>query len=505
MQPRSPKTFTTRVASEGLLNVFKSLLLLGIAAVSTPIIIRTIGGANYGLLALAISVTGYVALAEFGIQTEVSRQVAKLGSTTRQVNESVAKGFWTLLFHASIAFLVLAGVFFSRRTLFHSLRPAEYHSFDTSFLILGVSFCVSLPGLACLGYLTGSGQVRLASSIQVVSRLLAASTSVLLVLLGHGAPGASAGLAVGMIFTSTLALVAVLAERGPACIRPPTQFRRMAKKSPENVTLFTWMAAMTLISGADPIVVSLTAHDDLGSYALASQLNILAILVLGAVFVPLVPALAARSTPNDQQMLATLHRLSTAGIFSLGTTLMFLAPNVLPLLGGASLGAAATSAGLLLLVATMIRQVPAPLALHALNSDQHKVTRAAAVVEALINLPASLMLGFRFGSIGVALGTLAGALSSVLFYAFAGFPRETLGSRNSRFWVASTLKATAALLPFVLLAVVLRSPSNLAPRLALVPVACLTLCFVALERNDRALLLSIPESMSPWRTPPAEQ
>ena len=486
VRPEPSANLMARVAREGALNTFKSVALVVLSAVSTPILIRKIGGDSYGLLSLALSVTGYVALAEFGIQADTSRQVAVHQRADDAVDVEISRAFWILAFHGVLALVGFFTVFAVRRTLFSSVAPNEYHAFDRSLLILGVASCVSLPSAALMGYLNGTGRVGSAGTVQVISRLVSVGVAIALAFMGFGAPGVALALAFGLVVTFLLSMFAVVRERGLRCLRRPRKVRSYTKKTPQSITLFVWMAATTVITGADPIIVSMTDHTSLGFYSLASQLNGLVVTVLGGLLLPLIPALAIKSQHDSSKLLEAMYRLSSGGILAMAVAMMLVAPFTLRILGGRSLGDAAITSTVLLLSTTMIRQLPAPLALYSLNGDNHFITRAAAVVEAVVNITASVFLGYRFGAKGVAIGTVIGGFSSLAFYSIAGFPGRFRSGRNSRFWVSTTLRMWGICLPFVGLATVdVALARNPVIRLIAAPVAAAMLFFFGLTSDDR--------------------
>jgi O-antigen/teichoic acid export membrane protein len=105
----------------------------------------------------------------------------------------------------------------------------------------------------------------------------------------------------------------------------------------------------------------------------------------------------------------------------------------------------------ILLVANIVRQLCAPYATMVVATARQRVATASAITEAAVNLAASIWLAKHYGAMGVAAGTLIGAVAGIAmhFAVSMHYTQNIAVSRLKLFWsgmVRPSLMAIPSLL-----------------------------------------------------------
>jgi O-antigen/teichoic acid export membrane protein len=100
-------------------------------------------------------------------------------------------------------------------------------------------------------------------------------------------------------------------------------------------------------------------------------------------------------------------------LIALGAWLIVVGRAAFPLWVGPRLGEAALPLFTLLIAANVVRNTPAPYAHYLVATAQQRKILLAPLLEGGSNLVASVLLAWRYGAMGVAIGTLIGAVVGV--------------------------------------------------------------------------------------------
>lgn len=116
--------------------------------VYTPVMLRLLGQAEYGLYSLSNSVIGYLTLLSFGFGTTIVRYIAKYRAEGRKREEEEAFGFFLMLYSA-LALLVMAGgmivSFFADGIFEKGLTGGEISKMRILTLIMAFNTALSFP------------------------------------------------------------------------------------------------------------------------------------------------------------------------------------------------------------------------------------------------------------------------------------------------------------------------------------------------------------------------
>ena len=161
----------------------------------TPIVLRLLGQAEYGLYSLAGSVVGYLTLLSLGFGNTITRYLSKYRAEGNLDAERKTFGFF-LIVYAALSILVLAGGFFiSQNTqLFfdQSLTPTEIKKLKALTMIMAASTAISFPHSTLYAVITAHERFQFRQTVEILFAI--AVPMVNLVALSTGF--ASVGLAV---------------------------------------------------------------------------------------------------------------------------------------------------------------------------------------------------------------------------------------------------------------------------------------------------------------------
>ena len=114
----------------------------------TPIVLKLLGQAEYGLYSLASSVIGYLSLLSFGFGNTITRYLSKYRAEGDMESERKTAGFFLLVYGGLSVLVLLCGVIISQNAaLFFdkSLTSAEMEKLRVLTLIMAVNTAISFP------------------------------------------------------------------------------------------------------------------------------------------------------------------------------------------------------------------------------------------------------------------------------------------------------------------------------------------------------------------------
>jgi O-antigen/teichoic acid export membrane protein len=193
--------------------------------------------------------------------------------------------------------------------------------------------------------------------------------------------------------------------------------------------LSVWSVAMLLVTGLDLTIVGIFQYSAVAYYAVAAGLVTFLIGLQNAVCSALMPAAAVLHARGDSHALGRmLIRSSRYGTFLLvitGLPLMLFASPILRYWVGQGYAVQGSKYLIVLVLANIIRLFMTPYAVTLIGTGQQRLVILAPIMEGVTNLIASVVLGYLLGAIGVAYGTLCGAVVGVLANMFYSMPRTT--------------------------------------------------------------------------------
>ena len=171
----------------------------------TPIMLRMLGEAEYGLYSLSGAAVGYLSLLSFGFGSTILRYLSLYRAKGEVENERKAFGFF-LLVYTIVAVLVMAGgVILSNNIegIFHrGLTPDELLKMKKLVLIMAFSTAITFPVSVFSSVVMAHERYVFRKLIEMLSTILAPVANLIALYLGYS----SVGMAVAGVITHTLML-----------------------------------------------------------------------------------------------------------------------------------------------------------------------------------------------------------------------------------------------------------------------------------------------------------
>jgi len=131
-----------------LLSYFSIFLTFTVGLIYTPILIRWLGQADYGLYSLVLAFASYLTLMDMGIGNSIVRYIARNRVTGNSKKESDLIGQFLKFFLLISLLTLIVGFYLSMKapTIFqNSLEDSEINIAQTMIIILTINFSLSFP------------------------------------------------------------------------------------------------------------------------------------------------------------------------------------------------------------------------------------------------------------------------------------------------------------------------------------------------------------------------
>lgn len=410
-----------------LLNVgstnFLPIINIGAALITTPILLRSLGKNDYGIWVLLQSFIHWLSLAQFGFNTTLVRDLAAIRSVPERqerVKAMVSSTFWA---SAGIAFLLLLITlaitpFFGQ--IFNTDPQKTWEMILAFYLIFMVFVCNYLnSNITCLFF---------AHDKYYMKMLIGAggniTTAILIIALFLSYDCGIAHLAGITLFTALLQFVmtAFLAYRIWNFVPSPKQFdvqiiRNMFR--PSLGYFIISLASLVIFKGDNLIIGAFLPLESLAVYAIAYSMVDYAMRFIWNFSDLLSPSLSSCYYSGDKfrlrklflkLMLITLCMTSVAAV-----CLYLIGPWLLKIWVGEDNVVARPI--LNIFIVTMFSYCITHACGVFINSiGKHNPVTWASSIEAVLNIIISLALLPAYGTLGVALGTLAAHLLTTAWF-----------------------------------------------------------------------------------------
>lgn len=450
------KSFRLTVVKNALANVARGAVGALVAVVVPPFLTRALTPEKYGAWALVLQLAAYVGYLQFGIQTAVGRFVARENERTdfyhrdRIVNTALA-----VLSAACFCALVLIGTLLVALPKFFPQMPASlYREVRIALALVGGSLAVGLPADVFNGILVGLRRYDILAAIVAGPKVLSAILMVLVARRGGGIPGMA--LCIASVNLASYVVLWRLYRRFAPDIRLSSHLvSREATRELAGycVSLTVWSFAMLLVSGLDLTLVGAFDFKKMAFYAVAASLVTFVAGLQNAVFGAMMPSFAVLHARGASRELGRMVIDATRyGIFLLllsGLPLLFAAKSILQIWVGPLYVEQSTILLRLLVIANVLRLSTTPYVVALIGTGQQRLVIVTPLLEGFVNFSVSVLAGYYLGAVGVALGTLVGAVVGVAGIVFYNIPRTTEVQFNVREYVLdSLLKPVLCIFPF---------------------------------------------------------
>jgi O-antigen/teichoic acid export membrane protein len=369
-----------------------------------------------------LQMSAIAAYFDFGLQTILGRFVAQ--AEERGEDETLSKLASTSMMLLTIASLFpLAACAIALPLLpqvFHSSSIGILHEIQNGTVILVIGTALSLPLSACTGLLVGLHKNEIPALAIGASRLLGALT--VIVCARHTESLASLALCL-----ASWNLIGGLAQllwvkRLIPSLKLTRQFYDgdLAKTLVrQSLALMVLLLCMILINNVDLTIVAHVKFIAVGPYSIATTVTTFLYGLNASVCAAFYAPIAVMQQRNDQVGIRTsLERLTLfTSLINVGmiVTNYLLGRALLILWVGPAYMPTAFPILQVLLIANAIRLIASPFAAGVIATGRHKALISGTAIEAAVNLPLSILGAIVMGPIGVAYGTLVGAIVGVVW------------------------------------------------------------------------------------------
>lgn len=374
----------------------------------------------YAAWVLIIQLGAYVSYFDLGIQISVSKFVAEHDAKGEhlQAGRYASAGLALMLLAGILGSVLTFGLAWQIPRLFSAMPATLFPQVRIGLVLVGLSLSF---GLVCSVYsavFLGLQRYWIPTLITIFNRVLFAIVIVLAVSVRGNLE--IMGLATALV-NVVAGVVQALAWKKRAS-HVPVSLSLLDIGILKNVARYCSLQsvstiAMFCITGLDIVIVGHFDYVQTAYYSIASLPTSFLLLIISSFLSPFIPASSALSTRfSPAQMgnfLARITRYNTIGLLLIGLFLMVFAFPILRLWVGFDYAAHTVTYLRILILANVVRNLCGPYATMVAATGSQKSVVAAAVSEALVNLGSSLYLAWRFGAIGVAIGTVIGAFVSV--------------------------------------------------------------------------------------------
>jgi O-antigen/teichoic acid export membrane protein len=482
-----------RVAKNAGANLIRGGASGAVAIFLPAVLVRHMSQLNYSVWVLVLQVGAYSSYLEFGLQTAVGRYIAIADENRDRVQRDTifSTAFAGLSIAAALAIILLVAATLGAATLFPAVPATLLPQAQCALLMVGVSLALGLPSSAWTAVFVGLQRNELVAAVTVAAKLLSAIGLVFAVL--RGASLVEMAAVVSAVNLASYLFLCLLGKRFSAIALRLGLVTKSAAKELFGYCfgLSIWSFAMMLINGLDLILVGRFELGALAPYAVASTLVTFIAGMHGAIISATMPHAAVLHARQDSagigRVVVSATRLGVLLLALTGMPLLIYARPLLQIWVGGRYAAQTYVPLAILLIANIIRLTGLPYATAVAATGQQRLVITSPLLEGLSNLLASVMLGMKFGAIGVAMGTLIGAVVGMFGHIFYNMPRtrKKILLSTHHFIVAAICLPAMATLPLLALAAyswkrTTTTPSTFAIALA----ASLFLCAAAMFATE---------------------
>jgi O-antigen/teichoic acid export membrane protein len=459
---------------------------------------------TYGAWVLILQLSAYVGYLDLGVQTAVSRYIAEFEAKQDYAGrDRCASAGLVITLGASALGGVLAIILaWQVPAVLRSMPHALDHDVRLGVLFVGVSLSASLATSVFVAIFLGLQRYQIMMVITITSRLLFGAVICAAVASHSGLAAMGAAAASVNILTALLQVAAWrrLAPHIRVSLRI-VDVQMLKKLLKYCAALTVWSACMLFVSGLDITIVGHYSYGETAYYAVAASPTSLMLMIVGALMGPLLPATSAMSVQRSSQQMGSVltrsTRYATIVLLLIGLPFLVAGHFILRLWVGPVYAAHSVQFLRILIIANIIRNLCAPYATMVVATCRQWVATAAAVTEGLVNLASSIWLAQHIGALGVAVGTLLGAVAGVVmhFAVSMRYTQATLTISRIELFVKGMLRPAAVAIPSAL---VMWFSWPVRPSHATLYLYCgwiistlLLAWFVSMSQTDRALLVGI--------------
>ena len=407
------KRMKSSYIKSGFILSYAAIFIQSVISIAyTPVMLRLLGGSDYGLLQLAISTIANLGLLSFGFGSSYLRFYSQYKSEGNEYGIAVLNGMFTVIFAlASLAALIAGAVItLNADAIFSaSTSESELSVLKPLLAVMTVNLALTLPVNIFDSYIISQERFAFQKAIVIITAVLNPMLTLPVMLLGKG----SVGVAVCMTLISFIKLIASMIF---CLVRLGMRFRfAFDAKLFKRLFTFSFFIFLNIVSdqinwNADKTILGIVKGSvSVTAYSLGSQFNSYFLTVsyaLASLCSPKAYSLAAfkRSDAELTRFFARFGRLQLCVMAYIFTVFVGVGRPFMRLWSGLQSDIPYYTALLLMspLLVTSIQSIGIEIQR---AKDMHRFRSVLYFVIATFNIAVSIPLCVRFGEIGCALGT----------------------------------------------------------------------------------------------------
>jgi O-antigen/teichoic acid export membrane protein len=414
----------TAVISRNAAASFARVAAVAVAALALPsYLTHRLSVERYAAWVLILQLGTYVSYLDFGIQTGVSKFVAECDARGDRNGAGLkaSSGLLLMLVAGCLGLVLTSILAWQVQRLFTGLPATLIREVRVSVILVGFSLSLSLVCSLYSAVFLGLQRYGFPMAISVVSRVLFSATVIAIVARGGDLIAMSIGIALVNVATGG---TQILAWRHKAS-HIPISLAAIDGASIRAMASYCfyqsiWTAGMLCVSGLDIAIVGHYDYPQTAYYAIAALPTSFLSAVLASILSPIMPASSAMSTRRSSSemgsFLIRITRYSTVALVLTGLSIIVFGFPLLRVWVGREYAVAVLPYLRVLMIGNIIRNLCAPYATMICATGRQKAAVIGVVAEAAVNVMCSITLARYYGAIGVAFGTLIGAVVSIALY-----------------------------------------------------------------------------------------
>lgn len=401
-------------------NVVRGGAAAMVAIILPPFLTRLMTDESYGAWSLVLQLSAYVGYLDFGIQTALGRFVAHANEKgDAEYRDRISSTSFAALSGAAI--LCIGGSLGAAALLPHIFRQmpaALVGDARVALLLVAGSLAVGLPASVFNGIFVGLQRNEVPAAIIGGSRICSAVLLVLVVRRGGSLTWMAVTVAVVNLASYGLQYLMYRTMVPDARVSAHLVSGRAGRELFDYcLSLSIWSAAMLLISGLDVTLVGYFQFEAVAYYAVAASLITFLAGLQNASFNVMVPSTAVLHARGESRelgrVMVTATRYGTFLLLLTGVPLILAARSILSLWVGPGYAIHGARILQVLVAANVIRLSAVPYVMALIGAGEQRLVTVTPFLEGVSNLLASVVAGYMFGAVGVAIGTLFGSLVGV--------------------------------------------------------------------------------------------
>lgn len=393
------------------------------------ILARWMSKMEFSLWSLAFQIVAYVSVFGYGLNSAVSKYVSEKKGAD-EIGRILKAAARIMLIASGLGFVFICLAALLSGYVFSEIPSDMQWSFRTAVCMLGLSALVQNAGLIPVGYFTGKYR-----NIDFVLPQMIGKASILLAMcialfVGAGMVALSAVYCAASVVPVYLLWKKMQGERqnnetGGHHSQCVTEIKLLNKYC---AGLLVWSLSMLLVNAVDTILVGYVDVKEVGAYAIALTYVTIFVGVLNAVISPVIPiASAMYADPHERRALPhLLHRVTWVNTIAINvillTTISF-GKILLKVWVGTAYADMAYVYLIVLTCANCVRYLVLPYAAILIGTALHRLTFFPALMEGIGNFIFSIIFSRYYGAVGIAYGTLAGAILLIFIHFFVSFKK----------------------------------------------------------------------------------